>query len=133
MTDQLEVILNGSPGMALELMKGLAERLKAQGYCYSVRRTSGEPSWAKWDRPYFISATVFEHGDADQKRIGVIKMQLLPEERTLFTLPESSNWHESFRNFLSFLFTEFQRLGFVHFEKDKPPLGFRLPHGEKDD
>ena len=92
-------------------------------------------------------------------RIGIITLQSLGGNKTLLRVPPSSDWrfvdadqkilHDTrypgyagpqdfnwfaddspFTHFLTRLFTEFQRLAFIDF-REKPPIGFRLPHKEE--
>ena len=93
-------------------------------------------------------------------RVGIITLQSLGGNRSLLRVPRRSDWHfvdaerkilhdtryqgyagpqdfnwfadeSPFTRFLTHLFTEFQRLAFVDF-REKPSLGFKLPHREKD-
>ncbi len=126
---ELELVLEGTPDMILECIRSTSERLNSQGYTYSFRRTSDTPDYAKWDKTYFASCAISQ---GNEGQIGTIKLQLLPKDQTLLSVPEPKDWKSPFGFFLTYLLGEFKRLGFVHFEEEKPPLGFRPPHKEKD-
>ena len=129
-TRELELVLEGTPDMILECVRNTTERLNSQGYTYGFRRISGAPDYAKWDKTYFVSCAISQ---GDEGQIGAINLQLLPKDQTLLSTPEPKDWESSFGLFLSYLLGELKRLGFVHFEEEKPPLGFRPPHKEKND
>jgi len=124
---ELELILEGTPDMILECTRSTVEKLNSQGYTYGFHRTSGAPDYARWDKTYFASCAISQ----SERQIGIIKLELLPNERTLFKIPEPEDWDSSFGEFISHLLAEFKRLGFLYFEEEKPPMGFRLPHKEK--
>jgi len=135
MNKELEVSLNGTPDMVIECITNLVKSLNAKGDTYAIRRTSGAPDYAKWDRTYSAHYSIsFNRRDMSGKEcnipIGDIKLILIPGERTLLTVKEPQNWEGPLGHFLSHLFSEFERLGFVQFEGKKPPIGFRLPHKE---
>lgn len=149
--DAIEVLLKGIPQMIISVIETVACETLFQGKYYSAR-------WHGQNMlPTFARLSVFavdEDTDA-QKRlhniappekihpVGVITLQLLPDgKQSLFRVPARDRWDilgdfDSeglyFTHLLICLFTEFQRLGFVDFRKEKPPLGFRLPHQEKHD
>ena len=127
-TKELELPLEGTPDMILECIRSTIEKLNSQGYTYSLRRTSGAPDYARWDKTYFASCAISQ---GDEGQIGTIKLQLLPNERTLFKIPEPKDWDSSFGEFIKHLLAEFKRLGFLYFKEEKPPIGFPLPHREK--
>ena len=137
-TEQIELVLRGTPDIVLECMRSVVEELNSHGETYAIRRTSGTPDYAKWDKTYFATCGIFLNrknfftGEKSETQIGTIRLQLLPEERTLIRFLRPQNWDSPFGHFLKSLLIEFQRLGFVDFEKEKPPIGFRLPHKEKD-
>jgi len=103
--------------MILECIRSTTENLNSQGYTYSFRRTSDAPDYAKWDKTYFASCAISQ---GDEGQIGTIKLQLLPQERTLLKYPEPKDFDSSFGRFLNRLFAEFKRLGYVDFKEEKP-------------
>jgi len=127
---ELELILEGTPDMIIECIMDFVKKLNSEGYAYKCTPKIGDaPDYAKWDKTYSASCA-FSLGDEGQ--IGTIKLQLLPKERTLFKIPEPEDWDSPFGEFISHLLAEFKRLEFVFFEEEKPPLGFKPPHKEKD-
>ncbi len=138
MAEELKQILRGTPDMVLECVRSVVEELSLHGEMYEIRRTSGTPDYARWDRTYYATCGVFLirknvfTGQESKPEIGTIRLQLLPEEKTLIRSLIPDNWDSPFGHFLQSLFIEFQRLGFVDFEREKPPMGFRLPHKEND-
>ena len=129
---ELEPILEGTPDMIIECVMTSVKKLNSQGYAYkSTPRIGGAPDYAKWDKTYSTRCIIAETREGIEKQIGSIGLQLLPNDYTLFKIPEPEDWDSPFGQFISFLFGEFKRLGFVYFEEEKPPLGFRLPHKEK--
>ena len=137
-----EVIVQGTLDMVLELMASLAKELseestsKVHGEKYGIRRTSGAPDYAHWDKTYRASCIVYvtfeEVASSPTVDVGKVSLLLLPNDRTLFKV-EPSEWNPRFTNFINRLFAEFQQLGFVDFREERPPLGFRLPHQVKHD
>lgn len=118
MIERPEIILEGTPEMVFECVREVTDRLNSLGYHYGVRRTSGTPDYAKWDRTYHLALTVFEAREGGEQRIGVMRLQLLPDERTMFRTAEADQRESSFEVFLAYLFGEFQRLGFMYFEEE---------------
>ena len=97
MSERSETVLEGTPEMAFECIRRVAEELNSVGYSYSVRRSSGKPDYASWDRTYSLDVSVCETGESGEEQIGVIKLRLLPWERTLFSAPPRSSWSSPFR------------------------------------
>jgi hypothetical protein len=130
---ELELILEGTPDMIIECITNFVRKLNSQGYSYkSIPRIGDSPDYTKWDKTYSARCAIFETHEGGEEQIGTIRLTLLPKEQTLLSVPEPEDWKSSFGVFLSYLVGEFKRLGFVHFEEEKPPMGFRLPHKEKD-
>jgi len=128
MSEELELTVEGTPDMILECVRSIADKLNSQGCAYGFRKTSGTPDFTKWDKTYFATCAI---SLGNEEQIGTIKLQLLPKDKTSFKFPAPGDWNSSFGYFLSQLFIEFQRLGFVDLERKKGPLGFRLPHTDK--
>ena len=127
-SEELELSVEGTPDMILECVRSYVDKLNFHGCSYGLRRTSGAPDFTKWDKTYFATCAIC-HGDEGQ--IGVIKLQLLPRDKTSFRFLAPRDRNSSFGYFLSQLLIEFQRLGFVDLERQKEPLGFRLPHTDE--
>jgi len=128
---ELELTLEGTPDMILECVRSTIEKLNSQGYTYDFRRTSGRPDYTTWDKTYFAHCTIVENQEGIETQIGTIKLRLLPNERTLFIIPDTEDLDSPFGKFIGHLLGEFKRLGFVYFEEEKPPMGFRPHHEEK--
>lgn len=108
-TKELELILEGTPDMILECVRNTVEKLNSQGHTYDFRRTSGAPDYARWDKTYFASCAISQ---GEEGRIGTIKLELLPKEKTLFKFLEPEDWTSSFGQFLKRLSEELKSLGF---------------------
>jgi hypothetical protein len=143
MSKKLELVLRGTPEMILEVIRSAVEELDSRDLvgAYAFRRASDRPDYATWDRTYFATCAVEAYKRIDkQLRVDYlsnipnkVELQLLPEERTLLRIPPPEKWSESFEPFLRYLLSKLQQLGFVDFEEEKAPLGFRLRHMEKND
>lgn len=114
---KLELIVQGTPDMILECIRSTTEKLNSQGYTYSFRRTSGAPDYARWDKTYFASCAISQ---GDEGRIGTIGLQLIPDDKTSFKVPQPEDWNPSFKNFLNSLLAEFEKLEFLDFKGEKP-------------
>ena len=108
------------------------KKLSSQGERYkSVPKIGGAPDYAKQDRTYsancdiLISRKPLVREEYDVK-IGTVRLQLLPSERTLLSIQEPEHWESPLGHFLTYLFGELERLGFIYFEKEKTPIGYRL-------
>jgi len=111
---ELELRVQGTPDMILECIRSTAEKLNSKGHTYSFRRTSGAPDYARWDKTYFASCAISQ---GDEGQIGTIKLQLLPDDKTLLKTLRPDEWNSSYTIFLNSLFTEFQQLGYLKEEK----------------
>jgi len=132
-TKELELILEGTPDMIIECIMNFVRKLNSQGYAYkSIPRIGGAPDFAEWDRTYSTRCAILETCESGDVQIGTIRLTRLPKEQTLLSVPEPKDLESPFGVFLSYLLGEFKRLGFVHFEEEKPPMGFRPLHKEKD-
>ncbi len=118
MSERSEIILEGTPEMSFECIRMVAESLNLLGYSYGVRRSIDTPDYAKWDRTYNLSISVFETREDTEEQVGVIKLQLLPWERTLFSVPLRNSWSSPFQVFMADLSAEFHKLGFEYFEEE---------------
>jgi len=131
---ELELILEGTPDMIIECIMDFVKKLNSEGYAYKcIPRIGDAPDYAKWDKTYSARCAIVETHEGIEKQIVTIRLQLLPNERTLFKIPEPEDWDSSFGDFISHLLAEFKRLGFVYFEEERPPMGFKPPHKEKHD
>lgn len=134
MSEVIELILEGTPDMIIECVANLVKKLNSQGDWYkSVPKISGAPDYSKRDRTYSAECDIFVthkpviSEDYDVKT-GTIRLQLLPSERTLLSFQEPEHWDSPLEHFLNYLLVELKRLGFIHFEEEKPPIGFRPHH-----
>lgn len=117
--DEFEVTLKGNVDMTIESMTHFTKKLNSQGHLYkSSPRIGGHPDYAKPDRTCFATCTITETTEGTEKQIGTIKLQLLPNERTLLKTSHPKDWDSSFKYFLEVLFMEFERLG--HLKAEKP-------------
>jgi hypothetical protein len=140
-----ELTLKGTPEMALATIARVAQELRPQG-----KRLTFEHD-PKCSTETFIEGTVWLESPTPVPTakkgyfpIAVIELYSLPDKRTLFRIPPRRYWgileelsiidldYSFLTHLLKHIFTEFQRLGFVDFRQEKPPLGFRLPHRETD-
>ncbi len=128
MNKVMELILQGTTDMVIECVMNLVKKLNAQGERYkSVPKIGDAPDYAKQDRTYSANCDIFisrkppEREDYDVK-IGTVRLQLLPGERTLLSVQEPEHWDSPLGHFLNYLFGELERLGFIHFEKEKTPM-----------
>ena len=133
MSRELELILKGTPDMVIECVMDFVKMLKSQGYLYKIIPTiGGAPDYARWDRTYSAHCDVLVARKDSDVKIGTIRLKLLPDEQTLLSVQKPEHWDSPLGRFLSHLLGELKRLGFVYFEEEKPPIGFRLPHKERD-
>jgi len=131
LSEVIELILEGAPDMIIECIMNLVKNLHSQGYMYkSVPRIGGAPAYTKWDKTYSARCDVFVERKDGNVQIGTMKLQLLPNERTLLSVQEPKHWDSPLGRFLEHVLGEFKRLGFAYFEEEKPPIGFKLPHKE---
>lgn len=101
------------------------------GSQYKVNIRIGDaPDHAKWDRTYNAYCDVFLKREGSDVKLGTIRLQLLPNEQTLFSAQEPQYSDSPFSHFLDYLYSEFKRLGFTYFEEEKPPLGFKSTREE---
>jgi len=131
LSEVIELILEGTPDMIIECVTNLVRKLYSQGEWYkSIPKIGDAPDYTKRDRTYSAALEVFViqkpllREDYDAK-IGTISLQLLPNERTLLSFQKSENSDSPWGHFIKYLFGELERLGFIHFEEEKPPIGFR--------
>ncbi len=137
MSEVIELILEGTPDMIIECATNLVKKFNSQGDWYKIVPKIGDaPDYAKRDRTYSADCDVFVtqkpvlREDYDAK-IGIIRLQLIPGERTLLSVQKPEHWDSPLGNFLTNLLEELKRLGFIHFEEEKLPIGFRPHHEEK--
>lgn len=144
--DAMEIVLSGTPKIILPLIRRVARESSFGNYEYSLPEEAGmviSTAFAELQIQLHPKVGTFGY-DNPFPTIGVITLQELPNKQTtLFRVPPRSQWGEAaafdfdsdgsyFTRFLARVFAEFQRLGFVDFKEEKPPLGFKLPHREKD-
>ena len=135
----IEIVLEALPEAVLPVIRNAANELKfGEGNYYSTDLHAGGDVTASIDR---CAIGVSNKKKVHSAHIGVITLQPFPGNRTLFRVPPFSKqgkdkkWEldedgSLFTGFLRYLFSEFQRLGFIDFKKEKPPIGFKTPHKE---
>ena len=130
---ELKLILSGTPDMIIVCVTGFVRELRSKSYLYECTPRIGDsPDYAKWDKTYSAYCDVFVTRQDGRVKIGTLTLRLLPNERTLLKVQKLKHWDSPLGRFLNLLLGEFKRLGFVYFEEEKPPMGFRLPHKEGD-
>lgn len=142
--EAIELVLKGTPEMALAIIARVAQEFRPQG-----KRLAFEHD-PKCSTEIFIEGTIWFESSLPIRTakngyfpIAVVELYSLPDETTLLRIPPRKHWgifeelsiidpeHSLLIHLLERIFVEFQGLGFVDFEKKKPPLGFKLPHEEK--
>jgi hypothetical protein len=136
----IEIVLEAQPEAVLPVIRNAANELKFNdGYYYSDDLHAEGDVTASIDR---CAIGVSNKKKMHSQHIGVITLQPFPDNRTLFRVPPFSKQERDkyweldpdgafFTEFLRYIFSEFQRLGFIDFKKEKPPIGFKPPHKEK--
>ena len=158
----MDILLMGSPDMLSSIITTVAGETSFQGWGYILEEeaTSTTHTFRKLF-VVAVNIQDTTRADVGRDALGIITLHLLPGNQTLFRVPPRRYWNyigekpsshgskeskyyfgsqdfnlqadESFfGHLLACFFAEFQRLGVVHFEEKKPPIGFRLPHKEKD-
>jgi len=118
--------------MIAHRIKAGIEQVNSEGYPSSVRvRKGGAPDFTAAGQISSYRCMIYGRSVDVKEEIGCIKLEPLPEEQTLFKLMYLPACHSFFNHFMQQLLVEFQRLGFTHFEEEKPPIGFKLPRKEK--
>ena len=137
--EAIEIVLEAQPEAVLPVIHIAANELTfSDGHYYCGDLGGNEDITASIER---CVIGVSNHKKVHSEAIGVITLQPFPGNRTLFRVPPRSKWAglqygnldtdgSLFTRFLQHVFAEFQRIGFIDF-REKPPLGFRLPHKEK--
>jgi hypothetical protein len=116
--NDLEVTLLGTVDMTIECMAHFTKRLNSKGHFYSTQAIiGGHPDYAKPDRTCYATVTIDEVTVSRGKQIGMITLQLIPDDKTLFRTSHPKEWDSSFKYFLEALFAEFERLGFIKKEQ----------------
>ena len=155
----IELVLNATPEVLSPLIGTVASEFMFKNLHYCSREEVKNAS-AAFKKVLITTLEVDEDSIVNEDCVGVITLQLLPKDRTLFRIPPRSEWYISiepetlpqleyeghvdkdkfnlfwdesyFTHFLERLFAEFQRLAIVDF-KEKPPIGFKLPYREIND
>jgi len=135
----LEIVLKAQPEAVLPVIHTIASELKfSDGNYYFLDITEPRDIKASIDR---CKIGVVNTTKRDSGGIGVATLQPFPENCTLFRVPPRSKWEIGnceldvdgtlFTIFIQRLFVEFQRIGFIDFKEEKPPLGFKTHYREK--
>lgn len=127
-----EQVLIGTPEMIVPQIRDIIKRMKSEGYPSTIQVKAGDaPDFSPARQVTSYRCEIFGKSAEVGEEIGYIELQPLPGERTLFKLMYLPSYNSFFTHFVQLLFAEFQRLGFVYFEKEKPPLGFRPKQKEQ--
>ena len=154
----IELVLKATPEVLSPVIKTVASEFTFKDLHYWSTEEAGSASSA-FRKMLITILDVIEDSIASEDCIGIITLQSLASDKTLFRIPPRSEWYiniepktlpqlsykghinkdvfnlfwdESyFTHLLERLFAEFQRLEFVDF-REKPPIGFKLPYKEKD-
>ena len=153
----IELVLRATPEVLSPIIKTIASEFEFKDLHYWSKEEaeSASPAYRKM---LITILDVIEDSIASEDCIGIITLQSLALDTTLFRIPPRSEWYiniepktlpqlrykghvnkdefnlswdESyFTHLLEILFAEFQRLEFIDFKEGKPPLGFRPPRKE---
>ena len=137
-----EILLNSKPSIISPVIDTVAQEFTFDDWRYNVYEEENLMFGGEARIILIISilkeSIVEGKKEYDRDCIGILTLQLLPNNQTLFRIPPFKHWksimndnfyqkvNESFyTQFLARLFSEFQKLGFIDFQEGKPPLGFR--------
>ena len=140
----IELTLRGTPEMALAIIARVANEFRPQG-----KRLTFEYD-PECSTETFIEGTIWLESSTPIRTakmgyfpVAIIELYLLPDNETSFRVPPGRYWgiskelliidpdHFFLTRLLERIFTEFQRLGLIDFKEEKPPIGFKVPHREK--
>ena len=140
--DAFEVVLDGIPEVLSPIINTVASELEFEGWKYSVYEDE-DISFQSSAYVKLIVGVIKEHKvekstTYSRDCIGIITLQLLPGNQTLFRIPPRQQWYARMEKdfyvevnssflteFLTHLFTEFQRLAFVDLKEKKTSIGFK--------
>jgi hypothetical protein len=129
----IEIVLKAYPDAVLPIIHTIASELTYDEGHYSFRdmHSSADVN-ASISR---CAIAVINNVKKDNGFIGIITIQPFPDNHTLFRIPPYSKWEigeckldpdgKLFTYYVRQLFIEFQRMGFIDFKEEKPPLGFK--------
>jgi hypothetical protein len=127
-----ELILEGTSGMIVQRIENVIKQVNAEGYPSSVHvKIGGAPDFSPAGQVFSYRCLVFGKSAEVGREIGYVELQPLPKEQTLFKLVYLPACSTFFEHFVQRLSDEFQQLGFIYFERKKPPIGFKPPHKEQ--
>ncbi|MEE9365232.1 MAG: TIR domain-containing protein [Dehalococcoidales bacterium] len=116
---ELELILDGTPDMVIECIMNFVKTLSSKGYLYKCTPRIGDtPDYTKRDKTYSARCDVLVARKDGDVKIGTIKLQLLPKERTLFSIQKLEQRDSPLGRFLDQLLEELKRLGFICFKEE---------------
>jgi hypothetical protein len=154
-TQTVEIVLKTSPDLLTPIIKTVVSEFKyEEGLAFwTIEET--ETATNNYRKILVVALEIIETSIASEDCIGIITLMSLPNDLTLFRIPPRDHWYikttphtmnhlpleehvrnndfylfwneSSFNRVVERLFIEFQRLGFIDFKKEKPPIGFRLP------
>jgi hypothetical protein len=153
-----EIILKTTPDVLSPIIKTVIAEFECDENRAFWLIEETETATSSYRKILVEAMEIMENSIASEDCIGIITLQSLPNGCTLFRIPPRDHWYinikphkmthlrleehvgnddfylfenvSSFNRVLDRLFIEFQRLGFIDFKEDKPPIGFRLPHKE---
>ena len=115
--NEFEVALQGTVDMAVECIMHFVKKINSQGYTYkNTPRIGGHPDFAKPDRTCSAICTITKITEGSEKDIGTIKLQLLPNDKTLLKTSLPHEWSSPFKYFMDALFAEFRHLRYIEEE-----------------
>ena len=116
-----ELILKGTPQMVMQRIVDGIRRVNSEGYPSSVNvKTGSAPDFTPSGQMSSYRCVIFGKSAEVGKEIGCIELQPIPEEQTIFKLMYLPSCSSFFEHLIPNLLAEFQRLGFIYFEEEKP-------------
>jgi len=157
--EQIEFVLDASPSVLMTVIKTAAHEFEPQkGLAYTIWEEL-ESSSDSYKKMSVTALEIIEDSVASEDCIGIITLQALNINQTLFRIPPRKHWYISikphilpssmieghvtnnefnlywddsyFTKMLERLISEFYRLGFIDLKTEKAPLGFKPPKRSK--
>ncbi len=154
----LEMVVNATPDVISPIIKTAVSEFKhEEGLAYSIE-VEQKSQTDNYKKMLVIALEITGDSIASVDNIGIITLQSLPNNQTLFRIPPRSNWYftdapdvlkdlqmmehvnkdefnlywnESyFTKVLERIVSEFYRLSFISLKTEKEPLGFKPPKKE---
>lgn len=154
--ESLEIVVNATPDVIYPIIKTVVSEFEPEeGIAYSSEIES-KSSTENYKKLLIIALEVINNSIASADCVGIITLQSLSNNQTLFRIPPRSNWYfnnapkilsdlkitghvtndefnlywnESYFNkVLEKIVSEFYRLGFIDLKTKRDPLGFKAPN-----